>query len=533
MEVALSQRGEHTIALLASSLSLSSGAKTIIGRATGKGFISVDEVIQVLPKGCRKNRRNLTETVLMFSDIMSSLGIAVVLSAFEKGQGAQVQCKESSSEVGCVKVGPATEISDELIESEVDGEQSIESRSLYELPWDDRHDLSHLYLQEIRRFKLLSDKEEVELMKKIEAGDETARMHFINANLRLVVSIARKFISRTESLTVLDLIQEGNLGLMRAIQGFDYRFGFKFSTYATWWIRQTIQRAIANTDKIVRVPVHALALIRRYQKARSEYIKTIGTEPTFYEVTAAMQLSLKQTVVLEDGLRFQKMSSLDETIDSDGEEGRPMSERIPDTAISTPEEILMEKSFQQAVQQALHVLTEREREVLLMRIGDNGDKTITLDDIGHRFGFTRERARQIAATAIKKVIRAMDLVENPPEPVEEEFSTAPVDPAGHIGFYSKEGASEKVLMVVGKTYEIGREDLLGSSRNWSFVRPRHVAMYLLNVDFNLNLSELGEVFRRNHTSVLHACRRIASLVKQDKGLQKTIDVIRMSYLMRS
>jgi len=294
-------------------------------------------------------------------------------------------------------------------------------RSLHQLPlnrlWRSfmRKTLAHrgpdnllsTYVQSIRPFKTLSRKEEAEFMRKIKKGDVDAKETFIEMNLRLVISIARFYAEKTEGLTFLDLIQEGNLGLMKAVDKFQYKFGNKFSTYAVWWIRQSIARAIMNTGRPVRIPVHACDLVRRYVKAEHGSMSKLGSKPTFGEITSAMNLTRNQIDLLRHALIFQQMFSLDEEA-ADGDSDDSLLDHIADTRPSR-EELLLEEASAAEIEQLLRALTPREQQVLELRIGISGDKTFTLREIGELLNISRERVRQIEKIALGKLLSAMQL----------------------------------------------------------------------------------------------------------------------------
>lgn len=551
MKTAEAYREEPLIALLGPINVLSSRARVVIGTATRRGFITLDEVLRMIPKGVKKSNGNLEEKTLMVLNILSALKIAVISDETPKGgikfvprketpRDDTAQSGETDSSVNTLESGENGERGSS--KEDLDAVQSIINQTeLYEPSWADRHDLLYLYLGEIGKFSLLSRSQEVEMMKRIEAGDRAAWEEFVHANLRLVVWVVRRYARIIENLTVLDLIQEGTLGLFQAIKKFDYRQGYKFSTYAIWWIRQAAHRAIDNQEHTIRIPVHLSELIRKFRKAEREHTKSVGIEPAFNEVAQALCLTREETIRLEEALRLQKIVSLDDpetSIDEDGE--TPLWARIVDTVSLTPEEILVEKSSHRTIQGALHVLNEREREVLAMRIGDNGDKTFTLEEIGRRFGFSRERARQIAATALRKVLDVLDSKPLAPKSgkidIFQPISNCSASENDIVSKHAKvcgEGKdSDKVLDVVSKTYGVSIDDMIGPSRKTIYTWPRHIAMYLLNIDFSLSFPTIGKIFNRDHTSVLHACERIKAIVMQNKEVSHAVAAIRANYLWR-
>ena len=258
-------------------------------------------------------------------------------------------------------------------------------------------DSVRLYLREIGRVPLLTAVEEVELAKRIAKGDKAAKDKMVEANLRLVVSIAKKYIGR--GLDLLDLIQEGSSGLLRAVEKFDYTKGFKFSTYATWWIRQAITRAIADQARTIRIPVHMVETINKLIRTQRRLVQELGREPLPEEIAAEMEidvdkvnhiLKIKQDIVsLESPVGDDKDSSLSEFIE---DEDRP-----------TPPEVAANQLLKEQVATVLSLLTPREQKILRMRFGLEDGKSHTLEEVGLEFGVTRERIRQIEAKALTKL----------------------------------------------------------------------------------------------------------------------------------
>jgi len=259
-------------------------------------------------------------------------------------------------------------------------------------------DLVRMYLREIGQYPLLKSEDEVSLAKRIERGDKSAKRRLAEANLRLVVSIAKKYIGR--GLTLLDLIQEGNLGLQRAVEKFDYKKGFKFSTYATWWIRQAITRAIADQARTIRIPVHMVETINRYMRTQREMQQELGREPTHEELATKLGVDLEK---LEHITRIsQETVSLESPV---GEEGDSvLAEFIEDKQAVSPEEQAIYQLMRGHIAESLSALTPREQKILRMRFGlDEDGRTHTLEEVGKEFGVTRERIRQIEAKALQKM----------------------------------------------------------------------------------------------------------------------------------
>ena len=254
-----------------------------------------------------------------------------------------------------------------------------------------------MYLREIGKVPLLDAAEEVELAKRVEAGDETAKKKIVDANLRLVVSIAKKYIGR--GMLFLDLIQEGNLGLIRAVEKFDYRKGFKFSTYATWWIRQAITRAIADQARTIRVPVHMVETINKMVRISRQLVQRLGREPTDEEIAGEMEIEPSK---VEEIRRIAQLPvSLETPIGE--EEDSQLGDFIEDRDLPSPEEAAAGHLLHEQIEEMLDALSEREREVLHFRFGLEDGRSYTLEDVGKRFGVTRERIRQIEAKALRKL----------------------------------------------------------------------------------------------------------------------------------
>ena len=254
-----------------------------------------------------------------------------------------------------------------------------------------------MYLREIGKVPLLEPAQEVELAKRVEAGEEEAKQQIIDANLRLVVSIAKKYIGR--GMLFLDLIQEGNLGLIRAVEKFDYRKGFKFSTYATWWIRQAITRAIADQARTIRVPVHMVETINKMVRVSRQLVQKLGREPTDEEIAAEMEIEPSK---VEEIRRIAQLPvSLETPIGE--EEDSQLGDFIEDRDLPSPEEAAASHLLHEQIDEMLEALSAREREVLQYRFGLEDGRSYTLEEVGKRFGVTRERIRQIEAKALRKL----------------------------------------------------------------------------------------------------------------------------------
>jgi len=293
----------------------------------------------------------------------------------------------------------ATGFSDEWVAE--DGEEIIVEDQKY---LDDIADDSvRLYLREIGKVPLLSSEEELELARRVVAGDKEAKDQMAEANMRLVVSIAKRYVGR--GLDLLDLIQEGNTGLLRAVEKFDPDKGFKFSTYATWWIRQAITRAIADQARTIRIPVHMVETINKLLRTQRRLTQDLNREPTNEEIAEAMEIDVDK---VEHIMKIkQDISSLDASIRDDEEES-VLADFIEDEDTITPEQSAAGQLLKEQVKDMLGALTEREQKILRLRFGLEDGRNHTLEEVGQEFAVTRERIRQIEAKALAKLRRHKD-----------------------------------------------------------------------------------------------------------------------------
>ncbi len=258
-------------------------------------------------------------------------------------------------------------------------------------------DSLRLYLRSISRVELLTGEDEVSLAKRIERGDMGAKQHMIEANLRLVVSIAKGYVGR--GLTFLDLIQEGSLGLIRAVEKFDYRRGYKFSTYATWWVRQAVTRALADKARTIRIPVHVVEKMNKVLHVERQLVQELGREPLPEEIAAQLGVGVGE---VKDIQRMAQVPvSLEKPIGE--EDGSELGDMVEDSTAESPFEQALEHLLRDNVRVALNALPEREREVIKMRFGLSGNEVLTLEQVGRAFGVTRERIRQIENNTLKKL----------------------------------------------------------------------------------------------------------------------------------
>jgi len=267
-------------------------------------------------------------------------------------------------------------------------------------------DSVQMYLREIGKVDLLTGEEEVTLAKGIEKGDQASKQKLTEANLRLVVSIAKKYVGRSHNLSFLDLIQEGNIGLFRAVEKFDYHRGYKFSTYATWWIRQAITRAIADQSRTIRIPVHMVETINKYVQVTRRLVQELGREPLAEEVAAEMNLDvIKVRHIMKVS---QETISLETSIGDDDSES-VLSDFIEDTNLVMPNQEAARTLLKKHLNEVMNQLSLREQRILKIRFGLEDGVAHTLEEVGNEFGVTRERIRQIEAKALERIREAKEM----------------------------------------------------------------------------------------------------------------------------
>lgn len=305
-----------------------------------------------------------------------------------KEENSSIDFSMEETELGGHTIGSSV-MEDSLLEED----STIDEAHIYST----LEDTVKVYLKEIGNVPLLTIEEETELAKRIEDGDEEAKRRLAEANLRLVVSMAKRYIGK--GMAFLDLIQEGNIGLMKAVEKFDYRKGFKFSTYATWWIRQAITRAIADQGRTIRIPVHMVEVMNKVGKGRKQLTQELGREPSTRELSEYLQMPISKIEEIQK--IFQEPISLETPIGE--EEDSHLSDFIVDNNMPVPSEQATYVALQEQIKEALSTLTEREAKVLQMRYGLEDGQPKTLEEVGKAFQVTRERIRQIEAKALRKL----------------------------------------------------------------------------------------------------------------------------------
>jgi RNA polymerase primary sigma factor len=339
--------------------------KKLIKKGKDQGFLTQEEIMEVFPDA--ENR------IKELDDLYDKL-LAARVDVFESVTAEELESDEKTRE---------------KLEREIE--------ILSALGGSDTTDPVRQYLREIGKVPLLTAEEEIELAKRHERNEKAAKDKLTESNLRLVVSIAKKYIGR--GLSLLDLIQEGNQGLIRAVEKYDWRKGFKFSTYATWWIRQAITRAIADQARTIRIPVHMVETINKLYRTSRRLMQELGREPTAEEI--AEEVELDPDRVREIFKIAQEVTSLEAPVGEDQESF--LGDFIPDESQLSPVDQASKQLLKDHLDEVLHTLSEREARVLKLRFGLEGNKQMTLEEVGKVFGVTRERIRQIEAKALRKL----------------------------------------------------------------------------------------------------------------------------------
>ncbi|MGI6120363.1 MAG: RNA polymerase sigma factor RpoD [Desulfosporosinus sp.] len=349
--------------------------QALIEKGKKRGFITYREIMDAL--------QDIDLTADQIDDVYQQFGQMGIEVVPEPGDIELEVLKKNKDNL-------VEESEDDVVEEETEVDLSVPEGVGIDDP-------VRMYLKEIGRVPLLSAEEEIELAKRMESGDEEAKRRLAEANLRLVVSIAKRYVGR--GMLFLDLIQEGNLGLIKAVEKFDYIKGFKFSTYATWWIRQAITRAIADQARTIRIPVHMVETINKLIRVSRQLLQELGRDPAPEEIAKVMDIPVER--VREIMKIAQEPVSLETPIGE--EEDSHLGDFIPDEDVPAPAEAASFILLKEQLEEVLDTLTPREEKVLRLRFGLDDGRTRTLEEVGQEFGVTRERIRQIEAKALRKL----------------------------------------------------------------------------------------------------------------------------------
>ena len=339
--------------------------KSLIKLGKERGYITYDEILREFP--------TIEDNVTLLDDMYERFGVAGI-DVLEGG-------------------GMLEDTSADTV---------LASKKLQHRRSDAGYDSVQMYLREIGQYPLLNGNQEKELAKRILLGDEEARSILARSNLRLVVSIAKKYVNRSPDLTLLDLIQEGNLGLFKAVDKFDYTKGYKFSTYATWWIRQAITRALADQSRTIRIPVHMVETIAKYKQKARALSQHLGRDPLPEEIAAEMGIEVEKIYTIQK--INQDTVSLESPVGEDDDERSTLGSFIADDTIAAPDQDASRRILSEQMGGILDELSPKERKILEMRNGLTGEGICyTLEEVGREFGVTRERIRQIEAKALERI----------------------------------------------------------------------------------------------------------------------------------
>jgi RNA polymerase primary sigma factor len=342
------------------ALDLEQKSQQVIEKGKKRGFVTYDEIIKVFP--------DIENNILFLDELYEKLAV----SGIDVLEGGNLLDMDGDTEKQALKYSKDAQAYDSI----------------------------QIYLKEIGQYPLINAHDEKDLARRIEKGDMEAKNLLARANLRLVVSIAKKYVGRSSDLTLLDLIQEGNLGLFKAVEKFDWTKGYKFSTYATWWIRQSITRALADQSRTIRIPVHMVETISKYKQVVRRLSQDLGREPLVEEIATEMNLEVEKIHIIEQ--INQETVSLEQPIGDDDEKST-RGEFIADDKILRPDQDASRRILSDQIKEVLDTLTPKERKILELRYGLNDGIQHTLEEVGAEFNVTRERIRQIEAKVHEKL----------------------------------------------------------------------------------------------------------------------------------